>query len=309
MEFLNNKGEITFALIIVLFVLGITLAISIAFIMNKEISFSNLILRANKWFSSTLSSLNYGLYKLNMVKDVVPGQEVTVPYFGKENLIPFFYWPSTITILGGETAPITYQGYFGFKDLFYPVSWVFNWMVTREKGELKNLIIKENVTGQNQISNLSGLYYYYDANTGCSILKYDLFKKAYAAIVTDIALICDGQSYTVLNDGYIETGKILGDNTSTPALEDYIVELDLQTPKYVDYVNIYTSGLTPGAYIALYYYPIATNQTPIEIASTTITNQPVTLNVRQNTQKLRLAVRPNSTNNYAILTEFYAYGY
>jgi hypothetical protein len=123
-----KRGEITFALIIVLFVLGVTLAIGAAFVVSKEINFSNLILRSSKWFSSALSSLNYGLYKLNMVKEVVPGQEVTIPYFGKENLLPLFYWPSTITILGGEISPITYQGYFGFKDLFYPVSWLFNWL-------------------------------------------------------------------------------------------------------------------------------------------------------------------------------------
>ena len=138
-----KRAEITFALIIILFVLGVTLSIAAAFIVSKEINFSDLLLRASKWYSSSLSSLNYGLYKLNMVKEVIPNQEVTIPYFGKENLLPFFYWPSTITILGGEISPISYQGYFCFRDLFYPISWVFNWLVIREGGQIKEIKIDE----------------------------------------------------------------------------------------------------------------------------------------------------------------------
>jgi hypothetical protein len=304
-----KRGEITFALIIVLFVLGVTLAIGAAFVVSKEINFSNLILRSSKWFSSALSSLNYGLYKLNMVKEVVPGQEVTIPYFGKENLLPLFYWPSTITILGGEISPITYQGYFGFKDLFYPVSWLFNWLVVREGGQIKSITIQEGAfTGGTQIQNLKGLYYYYDTNVGCSIIK--IFNFVYAAIQTDFTLICEGSNSTVLNDGYTNTGKILGDNTSTSGtIENYVAELEFSEPKYVSYVSIYLNDISPNAYVEVSYFPIGTNQTPIAVASTTITGSYVNLNVNQNTQKIRIAVKPNQTNIQASLVEFYAYGY
>jgi hypothetical protein len=303
-----KRGEITFALIIVLFVLGVTLAIGAAFVVSKEINFSNLILRSSKWFSSALSSLNYGLYKLNMVKEVVPGQEVTIPYFGKENLLPLFYWPSTITILGGEISPITYQGYFGFKDLFYPVSWLFNWLVVREGGQIKSITIQEGIsTGGTQIQKLVGLYYYYDTNVGCSIMK--IFNFVYAAIPTDFDLIC-GEENTNLNDGYTNTGKILGDNTFTSAtIENYVAELEFSEPKYVSYVSIYLNDISPNAYVEVYYFPIATNQIPIAVASTTITGSYVNLNVNQNTQKIRIAVKPNNENIQASLMEFYAYGY
>jgi hypothetical protein len=303
-----KRGEITFALIIVLFVLGVTLAIGAAFVVSKEINFSNLILRSSKWFSSALSSLNYGLYKLNMVKEVVPGQEVTIPYFGKENLLPLFYWPSTITILGGEISPITYQGYFGFKDLFYPVSWLFNWLIVREGGQIKSITIQEGIsTGGTQIQKLRGLYYYYDTNVGCSIMK--IFNFVYAAIQTDFDLIC-GEENTNLNDGYTNTGKILGDNTFTSAtIENYVAELEFSEPKYVSYVSIYLNDISPNAYVEVYYFPIATNQIPIAVASTTITGSYVNLNVNQNTQKIRIAVKPNNENIQASLMEFYAYGY
>jgi hypothetical protein len=304
-----KRGEITFALIIVLFVLGVTLAIGAAFVVSKEINFSNLILRSSKWFSSALSSLNYGLYKLNMVKEVVPGQEVTIPYFGKENLLPLFYWPSTITILGGEISPITYQGYFGFKDLFYPVSWLFNWLVVREGGQIKSITIQEGAfTGGTQIQNLKGLYYYYDTNAGCPIIK--IFNFVYAAIEIDYTLICYGSNSTVLNDGYTNTGKILGDDTSTSGtIENYVAELEFSEPKYVSYVSIYLNDISPNAYVEVSYFPIGTNQIPVAVASTTITGSYVNLNVNQNTQKIRIAVKPNQTNIQASLMEFYAYGY
>jgi hypothetical protein len=304
-----KRGEITFALIIVLFVLGVTLAIGAAFVVSKEINFSNLILRSSKWFSSALSSLNYGLYKLNMVKEVVPGQEVTIPYFGKENLLPLFYWPSTITILGGEISPITYQGYFGFKDLFYPVSWLFNWLVVREGGQIKSITIQEGTPeGGTQIQNLKGLYYYYDTNVGCPIIK--IFNFVYAAIQPDFTLICYGSNSTVLNDGYTNTGKILGDNTSTSdTIENYVAELEFSEPKYVSYVSIYLNDISPNAYVEVSYFPIGTNQIPVAVASTTITGSYVNLNVNQNTQKIRIAVKPNQTNIQASLVEFYAYGY
>lgn len=302
-----KRGEITFALIIVLFVLGVTLAIGAAFVVSKEINFSNLILRSSKWFSSALSSLNYGLYKLNMVKEVVPGQEVTIPYFGKENLLPLFYWPSTITILGGEISPITYQGYFGFKDLFYPVSWLFNWLVVREGGQIKSITIQEGTSeGGTQIQKLGGSYYYYDANVGCPIIK--IFNFVYAAFQPDFTLICYGSNSTVLNDGYSNTGKILGDNTSTSdTIENYVAELEFSEPKYVSYVSIYLNDISPNAYVEVSYFPIGTNQIPV--ASTTITGSYVNLNVNQNTQKIRIAVKPNQTNIQASLMEFYAYGY
>lgn len=305
-----KRGEITFALIIVLFVLGVTLAIGAAFVVSKEINFSNLILRSSKWFSSALSSLNYGLYKLNMVKEVVPGQEVTIPYFGKENLLPLFYWPSTITILGGEISPITYQGYFGFKDLFYPVSWLFNWLVVREGGQIKSITIQEGTSeGGIQIQKLGGLYYYYDTNVGCSGGPVKIFNFIYAAIQTDFDLIC-GEENTNLNDGYTNTGKILGDNTFTSAtIENYVAELEFSEPKYVSYVSIYLNDISPNAYVEVYYFPIATNQIPIAVASTTITGSYVNLNVNQNTQKIRIAVKPNNENIQASLMEFYAYGY
>jgi len=304
-----KRGEITFALIIVLFVLGVTLAIGAAFVVSKEINFSNLILRSSKWFSSALSSLNYGLYKLNMVKEVVPGQEVTIPYFGKENLLPLFYWPSTITILGGEISPITYQGYFGFKDLFYPVSWLFNWLVVREGGQIKSITIQEGTSeGGTQIQNLGGLYYYYDdTNTGCLFIK--IFNFVYAVTQTDIYLTC-GEGSTVLNDGYTETGKILGDNTSSSGtIENYVAELEFSEPKYVSYVSIYLNNISSGAYVEVSYFPIGTNQIPVAVASTTITGSYVNLNVNQNTQKIRIAVKPNNENIQASLMEFYAYGY
>jgi len=303
-----KRGEITFALIIVLFVLGVTLAIGAAFVVSKEINFSNLILRSSKWFSSALSSLNYGLYKLNMVKEVVPGQEVTIPYFGKENLLPLFYWPSTITILGGEISPITYQGYFGFKDLFYPVSWLFNWLVVREGGQIKSITIQEGTSeGGTQIQKLGGLYYYYDTNVGCSIMK--IFNFVYAAIQTDFDLIC-GEENTNLNDGYTNTGKILGDNTSTSGtIENYVAELEFSEPKYVSYVSIYLNDISPNAYVEVSYFPIGTNQIPVAVASTSITVSYVNLNVNQNTQKIRIAVKPNNENIQASLMEFYAYGY
>jgi hypothetical protein len=304
-----KRGEITFALIIVLFVLGVTLAIGAAFVVSKEINFSNLILRSSKWFSSALSSLNYGLYKLNMVKEVVPGQEVTIPYFGKENLLPLFYWPSTITILGGEISPIIYQGYFGFKDLFYPVSWLFNWLVIREGGQIKSITIQEGTSeGGTQIQKLGGLYYYYDTNVGCPIIK--IFNFVYAAIQLDFTLICYGSNSTVLNDGYSNTGKILGDDTSTPGtIENYVAELEFSEPKYVSYVSIYLNDISPNAYVEVSYFPIGTNQIPVAVASTTITGSYVNLNVNQNTQKIRIAVKPNQTNIQASLMEFYAYGY
>jgi hypothetical protein len=304
-----KRGEITFALIIVLFVLGVTLAIGAAFVVSKEINFSNLILRSSKWFSSALSSLNYGLYKLNMVKEVVPGQEVTIPYFGKENLLPLFYWPSTITILGGEISPITYQGYFGFKDLFYPVSWLFNWLVVREGGQIKTITIQEGTSeGGTQIQNLGGLYYYYDTNIGCEIIK--IFNFVYAEFQPDFTLICYGSNSTVLNDGYSNTGKILGDDTSTSGtIENYVAELEFSEPKYVSYVSIYLNDISPNAYVEVSYFPIGTNQIPVAVASTTITGSYVNLNVNQNTQKIRIAVKPNQTNIQASLMEFYAYGY
>lgn len=306
-----RRGEITFALIIILFVLGITLAIGAAFVVNKEINFSNLLLRGSKWFSSTLSSLNYGLYKLNMVKEVVPGQEITIPYFGKENLLPFFYWPSTITILGEEISPITYQGYFGFKDLFYPVSWVFNWLVIREGGQIKEIKIQEGITTEGtQVQPLEGLYYYYDLNVGCGGPVKRLFGPVYAAPITDFILICGSSYNTSLNDWNTETGKILGDNTSTSeTTENYIAELEFNEPKYVSYVAIYLNELVSGSYVEVAYFPIGSNQVPVPIASTTITGSYVNLDVNQNTQKIRISVKPNQSNIYASLMEFYAYGY
>jgi len=304
-----NRGEVTFVLIIILFVLGITLGIGAAFVVSKEINFSNLLLRGTKWFSSSLSSLNYGLYKLNMVKEVVPGQEVTIPYFGKENLLPFFYWPSTITILGGEIVPISYEGYFGFRDILYPISWIFRWLVIREGGQIKNITIQEVTASQP----LQGLYYYYDTNRGCPIIK--LFKQVYAALELDYTLEVDytlicGQGETVFNDSYVNTGKILGDDAATVGIiENYVAELEFNTPKHVDYVSIYLDTISSGGYVTVSYFPIATNQIPIEIASTTITGRFVNLNVDQDTQKIRIAVKPNAENIQATLMEFYAYGH
>jgi len=304
-----KRAEITFALIIILFVLGVTLSIAAAFIVSKEINFSDLLLRASKWYSSSLSSLNYGLYKLNMVKEVIPNQEVTIPYFGKENLLPFFYWPSTITILGGEISPISYEGYFGFRDLFYPISWVFNWLVIREGGQIKEIKIDEGIiSGETQSQLLQGYYSYYDLNLGCGIIK--LFKPVYSAIQIDIYLICDAQAYTVLNDWNINTGKILGDNTSTNGtIENYVAELEFSEPKYVNYVTLYLNEISYGGYVEVSYFPIGSNQTPISVASTTITGSYVNLIVNQNTQKIRISVKPNQQNIYASLMEFYAYGY
>jgi hypothetical protein len=102
----------------------------------------------------------------------------------------------------------------------------------------------------------------------------------------------------------------LGDNTSTSGtIENYVAELEFSEPKYVSYVSIYLNNISSGAYVEVSYFPIGTNQIPIAVASTTITGSYVNLNVNQNTQKIRIAVKPNQTNIQASLMEFYAYGY
>jgi hypothetical protein len=122
--------------------------------------------------------------------------------------------------------------------------------------------------------------------------------------------VANGSNSTVLNDGYSNTGKILGDGTSTSdTIENYVAELEFSEPKYVSYVSIYLNNVSSGAYVEISYFPIGTNQTPIAVASTTITVSYVNLNVNQNTQKIRIAVKPNQTNIQASLMEFYAYGY
>ena len=168
--------------------------------------------------------------------------------------------------------------------------------------------MKEIISGEIQSQLLPGYYYYYDLNLGCGIIR--LFKPVYSAIQIDFELICNGQAYTVLNDWNINTGKILGDNISTNGtIENYIAEVEFSEPKYVNYVTLYLSEISSGGYVEVSYFPIGSNQTPISVASTTITGSYVNLNVNQNTQKIRISVKPTQQNIYASLMEFYAYGY
>lgn len=137
---MQRKAQILTVFLVVILLLALTSIIGISLVSSKELSFSNFIKRAGDWFSSTISSLEYGLYTLNF-QAVPPESEITIPYFGEENLLPFFKAPFTITIYGEQVLPIIYEGYFGFRDLFYPISWVFKWFVIRKEGAIEKVEI------------------------------------------------------------------------------------------------------------------------------------------------------------------------
>jgi len=257
---MKSKAQIFLVTLISLIVIAISAIIGISLISSKEISFSNLISRGGGWFSSTISSLEYGLYKIKM-QNIIPETEVTIPYFGEENLIPFFKAPFTITIYGEQFLPVVYEGYFGFKDLFYPIQWIFNWLVTKEKGEIKEVTI--NPVGPQEYYGRfmpSGYYaYYQDPGTNeitCAPLFEEIVKNfrflnlVYAALQISDCIVSDK-----LMDNNLNSYTLLGDNASTAdVVENFILDIYFDRVRYVDHLEIYSRNAYPGADIILLYW-------------------------------------------------------
>lgn len=276
---MSRNGQVLTGFLVIILVFALVSIVGIGLVASKEISFSNFVKRAGDWFSSTISSLEYGLYSLNLQTAPVE-QEITIPYFGEENLLPFFKAPFTITIYGEQVLPTSYEGYFGFRDLFYPISWIFRWFGIRKEGSL----VKVEIMPGNIIE-LSGYYY----------LDNEIFPNY------------EHSTTTALNDGSLATYVLIGDNPGTPDIEDYYITFLMPATKYVDYLSLYAQSISPASRIVVLYWNDL-NQRFDEIASTTIAGQFVYLPIKKNTNTIRIIRMSNVLNDYALISEARFYG-
>lgn len=252
---MNKKAQILLITLLVLLVLAVSTIIGISLMSSKITSLSRLIERGGDWFSSVISSLEYGLYKLNTM-NTPPQSEISVPYFGGENLIPFFKAPYTITIYGEQVLPIIYEGYFGFRDLIFPIQWIFKWIAKREAGVIKEVQI--NPTTFSSYTLPAGYYGYYQPVGTSTIIcaplfeaqvKKNIFNFAYAAIQ-----IADCVVSSVLTDNNINSYTLLGDNASTTDCENFVLDIYLDEVKNIISLDLYIKDAYPGADIIILYW-------------------------------------------------------
>ncbi|MEM0232024.1 MAG: hypothetical protein QXG78_02815 [Candidatus Methanomethyliaceae archaeon] len=320
---MNKKAQILLITLLVLLVLAVSTIIGISLMSSKITSLSRLIERGGDWFSSVISSLEYGLYKLNTI-NTPPQSEISVPYFGGENLIPFFKAPYTITIYGEQVLPIIYEGYFGFRDLIFPIQWIFKWIAKREAG-----VIKEVQINPSNIIDLEGKYYVANGNDTlyeCLVvpivystnlnfaylenLNLLSFKNITYAAATPSPSLANCEA-PLLHDGLLSPSVLIGDHPSTTSkLEDYFIIFSMPVPRYVDYGILYLNGgnLIGNTRISILYWSSSTSQF-IEVASTTASNGIVNVPIGKTTGEIRISVVPNTTNAYALIPEVVFYGY
>lgn len=306
---MNKKGQTLLITLIVLLILAVSSIVGISVISSKITSLSQLIERSGDWFSSVISSLEYGLYKLNIVN--IPSQtEISIPYFGEENLIPFFKMPFTITIYGEQVLPVIYEGYFGFRDLIFPIQWVFKWLITREAGVIKELQIN---SAQKQTLGLAANYYgYYQTSQGdiiCAPVVYggevkNIFNIAYAEVQINNCVVSN-----ILIDNIFNSYTILGDNPNTNDIENFVLDIDLGTnPKFVSNLNIYINYSSIVGPISILYKNPNTHEW---MPHTTILSNTGWKNVEMDvyTTGIRLIITPYPNYFYVQLSEVYVQGY
>jgi len=242
---MRKGAQILIVTIITLLILSTVAIIGISLFSSKEMQFSNFVSRGSSWISSVISSLEYGLYKLNM-QNIVPEREITIPYFGEENLIPFFRAPFTITMYGEQVLPVNYEGYFGFRDLLYPITWIFRYIVQREAGEIKSVTVNP-PSGTIQSQQLPARYLaYWDENGRIHCVP--------GAEDVDCTVT------NILTDNNINTYILIGDDWDTSdRCEFYVLDIIFDNPKNVNGLEINGYTTAQGAKLDIFYLDTNSN--------------------------------------------------
>ncbi|MGC8981381.1 MAG: hypothetical protein ACP5JU_00270 [Minisyncoccia bacterium] len=140
MGFLKKKGEVLFAILVVLAILGLVIVITIGNIMGKEIKMANFINKLPGVFSGTLSSLNYSLYELSRGGYTNGTSTIPFSFFGTDpyNPIAYFNIPQVAPIYGVE---VEYQkkGFFGSYNPFTQLNLNFEFSATTASGTIRSL--------------------------------------------------------------------------------------------------------------------------------------------------------------------------